>query len=147
MEQNRFRYLSVRVIALLIAALCLAMFQTAACLVRAFRGNAPLWPGVMGAALLLICIWVFSKWILRPYLRLERTMHLFLEGYTTTDLTDLCQVVPTPMVYRMLEHMMKIMDSSELLKLNKRQAQYLALQNQINPHFLYNTLELSLIHI
>ena len=24
---------------------------------------------------------------------------------------------------------------------NKRQAQYLALQNQINPHFLYNTLE------
>ena len=141
MEQNRFRYLSVRVIALLIAALCLAMFQTAACLVRAFRGNAPLWPGVMGAALLLICIWVFSKWILRPYLRLERTMHLFLEGYTTTDLTDLCQVVPTPMVYRMLEHMMKIMDSSELLKLNKRQAQYLALQNQINPHFLYNTLE------
>lgn len=134
MEQNRFRYLSVRVIALLIAALCLAMFQTAACLVQAFRGNAPLWPGVMGAALLLICIWVFSKWILRPYLRLERTMHLFLEGYTTTDLTDLCQLVPTPMVYRMLEHMMKIMDSSELLKLNKRQAQYLALQNQINPH-------------
>ena len=27
------------------------------------------------------------------------------------------------------------------LDLNKRQAQYLALQNQINPHFLYNTLE------
>lgn len=26
-------------------------------------------------------------------------------------------------------------------KENKRQAQYLALQNQINPHFLYNTLE------
>ena len=25
--------------------------------------------------------------------------------------------------------------------MNKRQAQYLALQNQINPHFLYNTLE------
>ena len=27
------------------------------------------------------------------------------------------------------------------MDLNKRQAQYLALQNQINPHFLYNTLE------
>ena len=37
MEQNRFRYLSVRVIALLLAALCLAMFQTSACLVQAFR--------------------------------------------------------------------------------------------------------------
>ena len=46
MEQNRFRYLSVRVIALLIAALCLAMFQTAACLVQAFRGNAPCGPAL-----------------------------------------------------------------------------------------------------
>lgn len=33
------------------------------------------------------------------------------------------------------------MQSQEMLNLNKRQAQYLALQNQINPHFLYNTLE------
>ena len=141
MEQNRFRYLSVRVMALLIAALCLTLFLTGVCLVQAFRGNAPFWPGIMGAVLLLLSIWAFSTWILRPYLQLERTMHLFLDGYTTTGLTDLCQVAPTPMVYRMLEHMMKIMDSSELLKLNKRQAQYLALQNQINPHFLYNTLE------
>ena len=141
MEQNRFRYLSVRVMALLIAALCLTLFLTGVCLVQAFRGNAPFWPGIMGAVLLLLSIWAFSTWILRPYLQLERTMHLFLDGYTTTGLTDLCQVAPTPMVYRMLEHMMKIMDSSELLKLNKRQAQYLALQNQINPHFLYNTLD------
>lgn len=34
-----------------------------------------------------------------------------------------------------------LLNSSELMKRNKRQAQYLALQNQINPHFLYNTLE------
>lgn len=30
---------------------------------------------------------------------------------------------------------------STTLEMNKRQAQYQALQNQINPHFLYNTLE------
>ena len=29
----------------------------------------------------------------------------------------------------------------QLFNLNKRQAQYQALQNQINPHFLYNTLD------
>lgn len=34
-----------------------------------------------------------------------------------------------------------MLNSSKLMELNKRQAQYLALQNQINPHFLYNTLE------
>ena len=31
--------------------------------------------------------------------------------------------------------------STRTLDLSKRQAQYRALQNQINPHFLYNTLE------
>ena len=50
-------------------------------------------------------------------------------------------MTPTPAGYRLLERMNDMMDSSELLKLNKRQAQYLALQNQINPHFLYNTLD------
>lgn len=32
-------------------------------------------------------------------------------------------------------------DRSRQMKILKKQAQYLALQNQINPHFLYNTLE------
>ena len=35
----------------------------------------------------------------------------------------------------------RIVRSPQYMDLNKRQAQYLALQNQINPHFLYNTLE------
>lgn len=33
------------------------------------------------------------------------------------------------------------LDNHEVNRLSNRQAQYLALQNQINPHFLYNTLE------
>ena len=37
-----------------------------------------------------------------------------------------------------MEH---FLHSPQMMDLNKRQAQYLALQNQINPHFLYNTLE------
>ena len=40
-----------------------------------------------------------------------------------------------------MEETEKILKSPKLMDLNKRQAQYLALQNQINPHFLYNTLE------
>ena len=32
-------------------------------------------------------------------------------------------------------------DKEKILSLSKKQAEYLALQNQINPHFLYNTLE------
>ena len=35
----------------------------------------------------------------------------------------------------------RIVRSPQYMDLNKRQAQYLALQNQINAHFIYNVLE------
>ncbi|MGN9163963.1 sensor histidine kinase [Tissierellaceae bacterium HCP3S3_D8] len=35
----------------------------------------------------------------------------------------------------------EIIDTKELIEGSKKHAEYLALQNQINPHFLYNTLE------
>lgn len=141
MKPDKLRYLSVRAMLLLAAALVIILFLMAANLVQALEGDGPYWPCAAAAILLIAALWGFSAWILKPYLHMERTMRLYLDGYTTAGLMDLCHGAPTPMVYLMLEHMMKIMDSSELLKLNKRQAQYLALQNQINPHFLYNTLE------
>ena len=58
-----------------------------------------------------------------------------------TDMENITEAELTPVVHSAIEKMVGMMDSSELLKMNKRQAQYLALQNQINPHFLYNTLE------
>lgn len=35
----------------------------------------------------------------------------------------------------------EMLGTRELINVSKKQAEYLALQNQINPHFLYNTLE------
>lgn len=40
-----------------------------------------------------------------------------------------------------LEKIEHKLNNQEVNRLTNRQAQYLALQNQINPHFLYNTLE------
>jgi len=40
-----------------------------------------------------------------------------------------------------LKKLGQLLDNKEANQLSNRQAQYLALQNQINPHFLYNTLE------
>ena len=54
---------------------------------------------------------------------------------------DLERAVLTPTMREEMEMMEKIIRSPQLMDLNKRQAQYLALQNQINPHFLYNTLD------
>lgn len=40
-----------------------------------------------------------------------------------------------------MEKLRQMIENTDILNLSKQQAQYLALQNQINPHFLYNTLE------
>lgn len=100
-----------------------------------------MWPFLAAAAAFAGVAAAFFLLVLKPYLRFEKTMKLFADGYTTTDIADLYEVAPTPAAFLLFERMSDMMDSSELLKLNKRQAQYLALQNQINPHFLYNTLE------
>lgn len=47
----------------------------------------------------------------------------------------------TPATRQQMQMVDRILRSPQYMDLNKRQAQYLALQNQINPHFLYNTLE------
>lgn len=39
------------------------------------------------------------------------------------------------------QYLAEKLSKARYLSLSKKQAQYLALQNQINPHFLYNTLE------
>ena len=41
----------------------------------------------------------------------------------------------------MLRRFYALLDKSELITVSKKKSEYLALQNQINPHFLYNTLD------
>lgn len=40
-----------------------------------------------------------------------------------------------------LKHIDSLLDERNMIRLSTKQAELLALQNQINPHFLYNTLE------
>ena len=82
----------------------------------------------------------FGFWVVRPYREHEKVEKRFLAGYMFSG-EDLERAVLTPMTREQMEMMEKIIRSPQLMDLNKRQAQYLALQNQINPHFLYNTLE------
>jgi two-component system sensor histidine kinase YesM len=47
----------------------------------------------------------------------------------------------TPATEEIVRKFEDVLISDAAVNLNKRQAQFLAMQNQINPHFLYNTLE------
>ena len=134
------KYLSIRLYVVLITQTALGLLLAAAYAALLPHG-APTWPLVTYLALLLLVAAACWLFIFRPYRRYERMMSLFSEGYTFFGLTDREELNLTPATERLIAKVKAEWGASNLLKLSKRQAQYRALQNQINPHFLYNTLE------
>ena len=90
------------------------------------------------AVMMMLIIFSYVVWLRRPFQRSERLRHQFLDGYMICDRQNEWL---TPESRRENQKVNEILTSTQLFNLNKRQAQYLALQNQINPHFLYNTLD------
>lgn len=82
----------------------------------------------------------FYRGIVRPLKALDRLYLRFNRGYDPEAIFDR-PVYYTQAEREALEKIRKRLDNHEVNRLSNRQAQYLALQNQINPHFLYNTLE------
>lgn len=80
------------------------------------------------------------KHILLPIRQMNKTFKAVADGYTLEDLFKL-EYSLTPEHKQMLMRIRSLLDAKELLDSSRKQAEYLALQNQINPHFLYNTLE------
>lgn len=94
---------------------------------------------VIGIFLVILGLMIVRQVVL-PYKKIENNMTLFLKGYTIDGLQD-SEAALTKEVDRIFSELIQLLKSEQMLNENKRQAQYLALQNQINPHFLYNTLE------
>lgn len=110
------------------------------CLHLAVRLGTSIVPVVcLGIAGIILLILMFAK-IWGPYRKVKNNMSLFLSGYTAEGLR-VTGYATSPETEQLGDILVKLLSSDEALNLNKRQAQYLALQNQINPHFLYNTLE------
>ncbi|MDC7287690.1 sensor histidine kinase [Blautia schinkii] len=93
---------------------------------------------------LLLFTFIHGYWgvkhILMPIAQMNKTFQAVAEGYTVQDLFQL-EYNLTPEHKQMLTRIEALLDAKELLDSSRKQAEYLALQNQINPHFLYNTLE------
>jgi len=79
-------------------------------------------------------------WIVRPYRETVRLQNAFLaeQIYNELFLQRVCLTLEDRQV---MERFRYLLSKQEVVSLSKKQAEYLALQNQINPHFLYNTLE------
>ena len=75
-----------------------------------------------------------------PYRESERMLSIFSKGYSMEGINSL-QWQLTPGTEGIVEKLEEVLTSDTAVNLSKRQAQLLAMQNQINPHFLYNTLD------
>lgn len=91
---------------------------------------------LFGGALLLWLLWIY-----RPYRKMENEGTNFLDGYTPEDELTTALYSYSPAIEELLQRVIDLINPSHVYDQNKRKAQYLALQNQINPHFLYNTLD------
>lgn len=88
---------------------------------------------------ILLAIYSYHS-VFVPYKQFKHLLRLFNSGHTFSHFTDL-QNPFSKEFEEMDNRLSQILNSNVLMSASKRQAQYLALQNQINPHFLYNTLE------
>ena len=137
---EKWRYLNIRISLVTWTVLSLAWILWLFCLIYSLREREiwiiPLLTGLVLAALTFCQIFFITI----PYREIERDMLLFLGGYTASGLRQPVFLL-SPATEQLFDTLLRMIESDQALNANKRQAQYLALQNQINPHFLYNTLE------
>lgn len=133
--KERWKYLSFRmkILGILGAVLLLAgfllLFWTGHEFIKIFYGF-----------LLLLYLYVGYRNVLRPLRNFEHAVNLFSEGYMFQEIFTQSYAI-SPSLEAALYKIQDSIKLQELLNSSNRQAKYIALQNQINPHFLYNTLE------
>lgn len=139
---SAMRFLSKRItfIACLQALLAAMLILSALLCLESADGAWPMPLTVSIVLELALCALAYF-WVMRPYRQYARRATLFLDGYTLSLNEDGNATELSPVSERLMGRVKEEFDAAHLLKLSKRQAQYRALQNQINPHFLYNTLE------
>ncbi|HYF83637.1 MAG TPA: histidine kinase [Clostridia bacterium] len=84
-------------------------------------------------------IWMYKKLYL-PYKNTEKTLQSFNLGYNSNALNEI-DTYYTEEMEKAFSKFFSLFESMNAIKLTNTHAEYRALQNQINPHFLYNTLE------
>ena len=136
------QYLSNRVRLLAFGILAVLTVLLLSDAVYVYQKRIPAGRLLFTAAALVALVCLYLGWLRNPFRKNERLRYQFLDGYMACDTQNGSQGVwLTPASRRERKKIDEILTSTQLFNLNKRQAQYLALQNQINPHFLYNTLD------
>lgn len=90
-------------------------------------------------AISVVCLFFYWKGAYLPYSRIERSLNAFSEGkeneaYWENEIMEAFNDI-------MVKKIKDSVDREYTALISKKQAEINALQSQINPHFLYNTLD------
>lgn len=140
MKRKQTHYLSCRmkIMVAILAVILLLMLWTLSA--AAFRDRSFVIPSVLSWIGCFALGYGCVNWLYRPYKENTKVLHLFVTGYLFEGVFDQ-RVDINPETAQAMDKFRDMIKTNELISASKKQAQYLALQNQINPHFLYNTLE------
>jgi len=139
MRAKRTIYLMDRILVLfvvltLILCACLGYILFTSSLRRSY-------PFLLAAAALIAFFGSLAyRWIYIPYTETNKVFRLFAEGYILKGVFDV-RVHFNRETSLLMQKLKEMIDTKDMIEGARKHAEYLALQNQINPHFLYNTLE------
>lgn len=97
-------------------------------------------PALLFTVVLIGYTYAVYRLVIRPYRETQKIYEQFVMGYVVNDLFVM-RYPFSPESEKAVHKLNAMIDKNNLISIAKKQAEYLALQNQINPHFLYNTLE------
>ncbi|MDD3139031.1 MAG: sensor histidine kinase [Lachnospiraceae bacterium] len=104
--------------------------------------SAKLWIMISVATVMSLgIIWtVLEEVVWKPYNTYQKLFRDFVTGQIYKELLEK-SVYFFPNLREALLRFDDLVDRNKAIQLSTKQAEFLALQNQINPHFLYNTLD------
>ena len=94
--------------------------------------------------LLCLCILTLAYFyydVLRPYKRYQSTLRRVLEGYSEVQELQELPVYLTEESHEEYHYISEILSANKIIEEGEKLAYIQNLQNQMNPHFLYNILE------
>ena len=110
----------------------------------ALRGHVMAISAVAIVAVLLLAIY-FSTYISRPVIHISQVMNQVREGDLDIRIDSSRQTGEMKTLYQSFNYMMDmigdLIQEVYVAKIREKQSELAALQAQINPHFLYNTLD------
>lgn len=143
MKGKRYWYYQVR---RLVRVLYLLLFINFMLLLLVFSDRVQISHALLGLALVCLAlmaaaVWAAGKiWVFNPMKNLKQTFELFNRGYIYEELFHNNFVMDEEME-KMLKNLEVMTDRNSAADIAEKQVEYLTLQNQMNPHFLYNTLD------